>query len=281
MEKEGRSLVISTFLFLVLILIGVSQSLVGFAVAGETATDSPGMVSYFKDYISPRLVDIVKSPFDSPEMLWIAIPLLLVILFMQVYFGRWRNERLGWASAFANWITLLFVAVNLFREMLVKYSVIASAPPSVIYILPAIPLGQQFIPLSVLFKFMLIFALFFISILFMSVLFLHAIPKKASFLISSPLAIYSFAFIMIAVVYSDIPLDLPTFLAALLVYILILIIFKIIKMLIPPSQEAKRYLKEKEKMEKKKKGIEKAVKTKKIRGLRKRYFNFFRKRRAR
>lgn len=282
MEKGDKALVISTVLFTILVLVGVSQSILGYAVIenvaeNATITESVSVGMYLQESILPRFTEIISSPFETPEMLWIAFPLLIVILFMQLYFGRWRNEKLGWASAFANWITLLFVSVNLFREMMVRYTLIASAPPSVVYILPAIPLGQKFIPLSVLYKFMLIFALFFVSILFMIVLFAHAIPKRASYIISSPLAVYTFAFIMIAIVYSDLPLDFPTFIAALLVYILILFIFKFIKSLVPPSDESKRYLLEQEKMRKRLLGVQKAVKTRKRHKFERKLINFWRR----
>jgi len=276
MEKGDKALLVSTILFGVLIFIGVGQSLAGFVVADNaTVQNSVGVGEYIFGSIMPRFFDILKSPFTTPEMLWVAMPLLVVILFMQLYFGRWRNEKLGWSSAFANWITLLFVAVNLFKEMMAKYSLLASAPPSIIYILPAIPLGQKFIPVSVLYKFMMIFLLLFLAVLFMIILFAHAIPKKASFMISSPLTIYTFAFIMIALVYSSIPLDLATILAALLVYILILIIFRTVKTLVPPSEEAKRYLIEKEKIRRKEIGIAKAIKTRKRHDRERNFKKFF------
>ena len=68
---------------------------------------------------------------------------------------------------------------------------------------------------------------------------------------------------MIAIVYSDIPLDLSTLIVALFVYILILLIFKLVKLAIPPSEQARKYLEEKEVEEKKKNVIQKAVKTRK------------------
>ncbi len=277
MEKGDRALVISSLLFAGLIILGVGQSLMGYAVA-ENVTSTVGQITvgeYFSGSIFPRFVEIVSSPFKSPEMLWIAFPLLIVVLFMQMYFGRWRTEKLGWASAFGNWITLLFVSVNLFREMLAKYTLIASAPPSVVYILPAIPIGEKFIPLSVFYKFLLIAALFFVSLLFMIVLFTHAIPKRASYIISSPLVVYTFAFIMIALVYSDIPLNFPTLIAALLVYILILLIFRFIKALVPPSEEARRSLMERAKVEKRAKSVRKAIKTRRRHNIQKKFRGFF------
>lgn len=276
MEKEDKALLISTVLFTLLILIGVGQSFTGAAVVengGEIATVSIG--SYFSGQVYPTFMKILTSPFEVPEMLWIAIPLILVLLFMQIYFGRWRNEKLGWASAFGNWITLLFVGVNLFKEMMMKYALLPAGPPTIVYLLPAIPLGERFIPLTVLYKFMLVFVLLAISILFMVVLFMHAIPKKASFILSSPTSVYTFAFIMIALVYSDIPLVTSTFIAALMFYILVILFFKIVKFLIPPSGEARKYLLGKEKSRKKEIALIKAIKTRRKHERQEKFRNIF------
>jgi len=276
MEKEDKALLISTILFTLLVLIGIGQSFTGAVVAengGEVVTVSVG--GYFSEQVYPIFMKILTSPFKVPEMLWIAIPLIVVLLFMQIYFGRWRNEKLGWASAFGNWITLLFVGVNLFKEMMVKYALLPAGPPTVVYILPAIPLGERFIPLTVLYKFMLVFVLLAMSILFMVVLFMHAIPKRASFLISSPISVYTFAFIMIALVYSDIPLVTSTLIAALMVYILVILLFKMIKFLVPPSGEARKYLLEKEKSKKRERAAIKAVKTRKKHARQEKFRNLF------
>jgi len=259
MEKEDRPLIISTILFVLLILVGVIQSFTGYAVSeGNVITGSVTIGEYITDSILPRFFEIISSPFTSSEMLWIAIPLIIVLLFMEIYFGRWRNEKLGWSSSFANWITLLFVGVNLFNQMLIRYSEAGT------------------IPIEVVYKFLLIFLIFLMAISFMIVLFLHAIPKSASYIVSSPLTIYTFAFVMIALVYSDIPLDFSTLIAALLVYIVVLVIFKIIKSLVPPSQEAKKYLAEKEKEKKKEVAIKKMVNTRKVHDRERRFKRFFR-----
>lgn len=263
MEKGDRSLLISILLFIAFILAGVIQSFSGYATSDNVTvavSEAPKIGVYLSKTVFPRFLEIISSPFTTLEMLWIAVPLIIVLLFIQIYFGRWRNEKLGWSSAFANWITLFFVGVNLFREMIVRYSAFDA------------------VPIEVIWKFFLIFLIFLMAISFMIILFLHAIPKSASYLISSPLTIYTFAFIMISIVYSDIPLDLPTLIASLLVYIVILIIFKIVKFFVPPSEQAKRYLHEKEVEKQKEDSIKKAVKVRKehmAKKARKKKFNEF------
>ena len=39
----------------------------------------------------------------------------VVTLIMTLYFGRHRDEELGWNTAFGNSLTLLFVSIDLFR----------------------------------------------------------------------------------------------------------------------------------------------------------------------
>ncbi len=276
MERLSKNRVFFA-LILVAVLVVISSAFptfTGYQVAGnESVQVTPGLPYYVNEFILPRFTQIITSPFTDPQMLWIALPLLIVLLFMQLYFGRWKNEKLGWASAFADWIALLFVGVNLLREMLVKYAVISEVP-AMIYILPAVPIAQTYLPLEVLAKFLLIFILLFFSLLFMIVLFTHAIPKRISFVISSPLAVYSFAFIMISIVYSDIPLDLYTLIASILVYIFVLMLFQTIKIMTPPSAQARHYLLRKAFLGRRERAAKKAAKSRKRHKLERMLLNF-------
>ena len=227
MKKEDKKIVVSFLLLLLLIFIG--PEFTGYAV---TETEEAGFVAYTTKAILPRFLEIVSTPFTYPKALWLVVPLIVILFFIEIYFGRWRNERLGWSSAFTNWITLLFVGMQLLRELFTKYG------------------GLEFVPIEVVYKFLLVSLIFLVSISFMIILFLHAVPKTVSFLVSSPLTIYTFAFIMIALIYSDIPLDLQTLIASFLIYLMIIIIFKLIKFSVPPSKQARKYLVEKGKEKK-------------------------------
>jgi len=70
----------------------------------------------YAEVIFTRFLDIVLAPYRHPEMLWIAVPLILTIFLMEFYFGKYKEEELGWNTAYGNAIVLIFVLVDLFRH---------------------------------------------------------------------------------------------------------------------------------------------------------------------
>ena len=67
--------------------------------------------------IVERFIDLLDTPAHHPEMLWIVIPLLLIIVLMTVYFAKYRDEELGWNTALGNSFILIFVSIDLFRTI--------------------------------------------------------------------------------------------------------------------------------------------------------------------
>src|SRR3989338_9030743 len=72
-------------------------------------------LDYFINEIYPRIIDIVTKPFFQKSLLWIILPLFITLILIQVYFGRYKNEELGWNTAFGNSVSLLWVTTTLFR----------------------------------------------------------------------------------------------------------------------------------------------------------------------
>jgi len=245
--KEGT---IKKINFIVILLI-VSIFLLGallfnlnliHAPAAEAGPQKFNFISYFTELVFPTFFDIFSSPFEKQEILWVVFPLILSLLFMEVYFGRWRNEKLGWNSAFANAVILLFVSINLLHVLWNQYS------------------SSSLVPFSVLTKFIVVFIIAMQAVLLMIVVYLHAFPKNLSFLIASPLIINIFAFLAIVLIYSNIPFNLPTLISSIIIYLMLFLMFTGIKSLIPPSLEARHYLKEKEKEAEEKEAIKEAMK---------------------
>ena len=240
LKKEGikirdRSLLIA-FSFLILsVLIGIQPVITGAAATEEGV--KLNVLEYFTQFVFPRFSEIVLALLNY-SVLGAVAPLLITLLFLDVYFGRWKNEKLGWNTAFGNSIVLLFVSVNLFSSLWGRYS------------------ENIFLRATVLPKFILVMLIMTQAVLLMTVVYLHAIPKNFSFFLASPLTINLLAFITIILVYAEIPLDIHTFTAALILYILMYLIFLYIKHLIPPSKTAKKYLKKQEE----KRILEKTVK---------------------
>src|SRR3989344_25778 len=60
-----------------------------------------------------RVLEILQAPLIMKDMLFILLPLLVVLLIIELYFGRYKYEKLGWNTAVGNSLALFFVGMNL------------------------------------------------------------------------------------------------------------------------------------------------------------------------
>ena len=77
--------------------------------------------SFIQFELTPRFAELVQAPFSHPDMLWMALPLLVSTLFMQIYFGRYKSEKLSWNTAFSNSLILIFVGIDSIRFLIGSY----------------------------------------------------------------------------------------------------------------------------------------------------------------
>jgi len=192
--------------------------------------------AFFALKVLPSMWAILSAPFTSPDMMWIVTPLLISMALMQLYFGRHRNEELGWNTAFGNSISLIFVSVNLLQFV---YNQFGWAGFNVLN-----PVTN---------KIYLIVGLGAISFTQLIINYYHLIPKKIAFFINSAVLTNMTAFISIILVYTNIPLNLETLLGALTLLIVFIYIFTWFKNLIPMSKEAEDYVRRMKEKEKRKK----------------------------
>lgn len=205
----------------------------------------PTTAQYFREHIVPRFLEMVSVPSRQKEALWAIIPLLVTLFLVQVYFGRHRDEEIGWNTAFGNCIVLIFVTANLMRFLYQKEGIRA-----------ILTLGEPafYRGLMIVVVLLLAVALFFID-------FFHSLSKRISFFLSSSVFITFAAFIVVIGVYSDIPLDKDTFITTVLFFIVVWVFFMFFRSTIPPSENAEKFLEEKER-ERKYKILEKERKIK-------------------
>ena len=78
-------------------------------------------ISFIAQSLLPRLLELVKAPVEHTEILWILVPLFISSFLMILYFGRHRDEELGWNTAFGNNIALMFVIVNVMKKLYDTY----------------------------------------------------------------------------------------------------------------------------------------------------------------
>lgn len=166
----------------------------------------------FGPQVYNRIVDLVEAPWINPEMGWIVTPLVITLLLMTFYFGKYKLEELGWNTAVGNSLVLIFVSIDLMR-----YLYHSPLPPAIdnYFTQPVKTAIAIFILAEGLF---LVFTNF-----------LHWLPKKAAFFISAPLPVNLTAYVAITIVYTNVIFDAVTLVAAVILFLILLGIFSLLK----------------------------------------------------
>jgi membrane protease YdiL (CAAX protease family) len=136
---------------------------------------------------------------------------------MLFYFGRYKNEQLGWNTAFGNNIALLFVGLNLLQVLWQKELLLSS-------------------------KAFFIYFLMFYNIIQLIINYFHLVPKGISFIINSTLPVNFMNYFAIIIVYSQISLDFITLIAGIVFFLILYAINKIIWVFVPMSKGSKIFM---------------------------------------
>lgn len=192
---------------------------------------------YFRDSVYPRFLDIITAPIDNLNMLWIVAPLLITLFLVQTYFGRHKDEELGWNTAYGNTIVLIFISINLLHHVYQTFSYEALRSFS----------GTPF------YQSILVLAVFFYAFVLLLIDFSHSLPKKLAFFLSSSITVNVVAFVSIVLVYSSVPFDRVTLVTAICIFVAVWLFFKLFKWIIPPTEEAEKFLEKKEEKKEEKK----------------------------
>ena len=80
------------------------------------------------DLVYATFLKIVLTPLENPEMVWIALPLVITLVLMELYFSRYRDEKFEGSSTVTNSLVFVFVGIDLLRTVigsrnLVNYSI--------------------------------------------------------------------------------------------------------------------------------------------------------------
>ncbi|HDP74030.1 MAG TPA: hypothetical protein ENN46_03700 [Candidatus Woesearchaeota archaeon] len=139
--------------------------------------------------------DILIAPFIHTQMLWDVIPLLVTMVVIEIYFGRYKDESLGWNSALSNSLVLIFVGSSLIRYL----------HSQGLFDFPDAWSG---------------IAVFLVTAgIYLAVFnFYHEIPRKIAFGLSSVLPINMLAYIGVVMIYRRMHFDLTTILGILFVF---------------------------------------------------------------
>lgn len=183
--------------------------------------------AFFIQSVFPTLLQLIRTPLQQKEILWTILPLLTSALFVELYFGRYKTEELGWNTAFANCISLLWVTTVLTRFIYEKYGSAVFREINVQGVTPQIIL----IVILSIWSFTLAITNYF-----------HSLPKAISFFISSTIPVNVTAMVLSLVIIGEFAINATTITAAFLLFISLAIVFATVQALIRPSPEARKYI---------------------------------------
>jgi|GEM_PF-469810 len=202
---------------------------------GGAAAQGPWFTATFVPTLINRVADLVAAPFLYPQMVYILTPMLITLVLMEFYFGRYKDEELGWNTAVGHALVLIFVGIDLLK------TVYPSVTPSTMATHVWMDLGRfsSGETISTIIAIAVLTYGFFLLIMD----FFHWLPKGLAFFVSGTLQVDLLAYLAIVLVYTNnarvhpIALDGYTFLAAILLFLGLWGIFGFIHVLEPEKKD--------------------------------------------
>lgn len=153
---------------------------------------------------SPELIErtlvFFREPIENPEILPNVLPLVMGLVIMELYFGKHKEESLGWNTAVGN--AVLWTSTGLSLYLTAELTQI---------------------------QLYMVYGLIAIGGLVVYLDFFHKWPSTIAFVISSSAIIYSVAYLLVIIVKSPMPMEPLTYQAAALAFIAINGVFMFIK----------------------------------------------------
>ncbi len=203
------------------------------ATAPVVASGAQWLSSVFFPTLVDRLARLIAAPFQHSQMLYIITPMLITLLLMEFYFGRYDTEELGWNTAVGHALVLIFVSVDLLK------TVYPGMAPSTMLTKVWFNILHFTAERGEVVSTAIAAAIFAVGILLLITDFFHWLPKKFAFILSGTLEINIIAYLSIVIVYTNnagtnaVPLDWYTALAAAMLFVALWVLFGIIHRLEP------------------------------------------------
>ncbi len=147
------------------------------------------------------------------SILWILAPIFIIWIFLEIYFGMFRSEKLGWNNVLGNGVTLLWIGVDAMR-----------------YIFSAARIGD-FWPRFIIFGFMIIYSIFLIYISFT-----RKFGETLTYALGAITPIYFLSSVAVLWSYGQLQIDWWVSLDLVAILLILLIIFFIFRRLVPISR---------------------------------------------
>ncbi|MFH0868161.1 MAG: hypothetical protein V1831_02525 [Candidatus Woesearchaeota archaeon] len=157
--------------------------------------------------------EIFSAPLKDLSILWLLLPVILFWFILEIYFGRYKKERLGWNTALGNGLNLFWVVIISFRALFEK--------------------GLELFSIDKLI-FVIFISVYSAFIIFVS--FTHKLKERIFFLFASPTIVYYLSGIAILWIHGLITISFWVIIDLIILYIIILILETILKKIIPSNR---------------------------------------------
>jgi hypothetical protein len=154
--------------------------------------------------------EIFSAPLNDLSILWLLIPIILFWFIMEVYFGRYKTEKLGWNSALGYGLSMFWIVVISFKTIFENNFELFSIDKLL---------------------FVIFVAAYSVFIIFIS--FTHRLKAKIFFLFTSPTIVYFLFGISLLLVNGLLDISFWVIIDLIIFYIIILIFETILRKLIP------------------------------------------------
>lgn len=169
----------------------------GDGVTSAVAANAPnGIVVLFTTILPTffvRFWELASAPLRFPEVQWIVLPLLVTLILLEVYFFRNTDEELGWNTAVANGLVLLFIGIDLTRHLFDYVTPIQVFQTLATVAKEGGEVGVFMVPLFLLGY----------GLLLVIVTFFHLLPKTVAYKLANHAPINFLAYIAAIAVYSE------------------------------------------------------------------------------
>lgn len=156
-----------------------------------------------------RATEILLAPLNYPDIIPTVIPLVLGLIVLELYFGRYETETLGWNTALGN--SVMWVGTGI--TLLLTETLQTTPQTYAVYLLIAVGAITAYLNFN------------------------HIWSEKIAFSALAAFPVYTYAYITVVLVKTEIPISALSLRASLLLVITLFIADIIIKKLETPKDQ--------------------------------------------
>lgn len=143
---------------------------------------------------------------------WVLLPIFLLWIVLEVYFGEYKKERLGWNTALANGISFSWIVIDSVRHLFSTH------------------------PKSMWLRFLILFVLLSYSVFITVISFAHKFSPKVTYALAAPTPVYFLCMVTILWSYGELVVDGWTILSLSILFGFAMLLFYLLRKFLPERE---------------------------------------------